>query len=49
MKDVLPGPLRTGAGSSSPGRSPTPECKESGPECKNTTAKRVSGYPPQHS
>lgn len=46
---VLPGPLRTRAGSSSTGRSPAPECKNSEPECKNTAAKIASGYPPQHS
>lgn len=46
---VLPGPPRTGAGSSSTGKSPEPECKDSEPECKNTAAKKASGYPPQHS
>lgn len=46
---ALPGLPRTPAGSSNTGRSPAQECKDSEPECKNTAAKRASGYPPQHS
>lgn len=45
----LPCPLRLEAESSSTGRSPTQECRDSGPECRNTAEEKASGYLPQHS